>query len=175
MDWRGLLQNEMAGAFHATEKLFDRLNDDMLDWKPSDGQNWMKLGQLLYHVASSCGGGFKGFVTGDWGFPEGVDPAKIPPQDMLPPAERLPAVESMAQAKSMLEEDKALAKEVLAQCSDDDLEHKIVTAPWDPTKTVLGHRLLQSIEHLKSHKSQLYYYIKLQGAPVGTPQLWGMG
>jgi len=37
---------------------------------------------------------------------------------------------------------------------------------------VLGLRLLQMIEHLKMHKSQLFYYLKLQGLPVNTMDLW---
>jgi len=40
---------------------------------------------------------------------------------------------------------------------------------------VLGHHLLQMVEHLNSHKSQLFYYLKMQGKPVNTGDLWGMG
>ncbi len=29
------------------------------------------------------------------------------------------------------------------------------------------------IEHLKQHKGQLFYYLKLQGKPVNTSDLWG--
>jgi hypothetical protein len=39
---------------------------------------------------------------------------------------------------------------------------------------ILGHRLLQMVDHLKSHKAQLFYYFKLQGKPVHTGHLWGM-
>ena len=175
MDWKKLLQSELAYAFYAAEKLFDRLSDEDLDWKPSEGENWMTVGQLLHHLATGCGEGFKGFITGDWGFPEGVDPSQMSPEDLIPPADHLPAVESMAQAKTMLEKVKALAKQMLEQCSEDELANKIAPAPWDPTETVLGHRLLQSIEHQKQHKGQLFYYIKLQGQKVGTAHLWGMG
>ena len=69
---------------------------------------------------------------------------------------------------------KKVALDMLAQCSDDDLANKIVTAPWDPTELVLGHRLLQMVNHLNQHKGQLYYYLKLQGKPVNTGNLWGM-
>jgi hypothetical protein len=30
------------------------------------------------------------------------------------------------------------------------------------------------IDHLKAHKSQLFYDLKLQGKPVNTGHLWGM-
>jgi len=29
------------------------------------------------------------------------------------------------------------------------------------------------IQHLNQHKGQLFYYLKLQGKPVSTPDLWG--
>jgi hypothetical protein len=175
MNWTGLLQDEMDSAYNATLKLIDRLSEEDLSWKPSEGENWMTVGQLLYHIGTSLGGGFKGFVTGDWGFPEGVDPSKAPPKDMLPPAERLPSVKSLQEARNMLDQDKATAREFLGKCIENELSEKIVTAPWDPREKVLGYQLLTSIEHLKSHKSQLYYYLKMKGESVGTPQLWGMG
>jgi hypothetical protein len=71
-------------------------------------------------------------------------------------------------------EDRQIALESLAAASDDDLARKESPAPWDPTPIVLGHRLLQMVEHLKQHKGQLFYYLKLQGKPVSTPDLWGM-
>jgi hypothetical protein len=30
------------------------------------------------------------------------------------------------------------------------------------------------VTHLDVHKSQLFYYLKLQGKPVNTAHLWGM-
>jgi len=29
------------------------------------------------------------------------------------------------------------------------------------------------VQHLDRHKSQLFYYLKLQGVPMGTADLWG--
>ena len=77
MDWKEALQKEMAGAYRATEKLMELVSEEMLTWKPSEGENWMTMGQLLHHIGTGCGGGFKGFVTGDWGFPEGMDTSKM--------------------------------------------------------------------------------------------------
>lgn len=47
-------------------------------------------------------------------------------------------------------------------------------APWDPTAMPLGQRLLEMVGHLKNHKGQLFYYLKLQGLPVNTTHLYGM-
>jgi hypothetical protein len=63
---------------------------------------------------------------------------------------------------------------MLASCSEEQLAGKPAPAPWDPTEIVLGHRLLQMIDHLKQHKGQLFYYLKLQGKPVNTGNLWGV-
>jgi hypothetical protein len=126
---------------------------------------------LLMHITSACGSSFRGFVTGDWGMPDMSD---LKTEDMLPKAEKMPGVGSVAQAKKLLDQDRRVALDMLARVSDDDLANKIVTAPWSPVKMALGHQLLQSVDHLKSHKSQLYYYLKLQGKPVNTGDLWGM-
>jgi hypothetical protein len=39
-------------------------------------------------------------------------------------------------------------------------------------KLTLGHYLLQMVQHLDKHTSQLFYYLKLQGKPVNTGDLW---
>jgi hypothetical protein len=134
----------------------------------------MTVGQLLKHIPSACGGDFKGFVTGDWGMPEGVDVSEMPAEEMLPGADRMPAVGSVAEAKALLAEGKQLALDMLAQAGEDRLANELAPAPWDPTGVLLGYRLLQMVYHLSSHKSQLFYYLKLQGKPVNTGHLWGM-
>jgi hypothetical protein len=173
MNWRDLLKAEIESAFAVTEKLVAMAEEDALGWKPATGSNWMTTGQLLKHLAESCGMAFRGFVKGDWGLPEGVDMSSLPPEAMLPPAEKLPMVASLAEVGSLLQKDKQLAFDMLQSCSDEELDTRPAPAPWDPTAIVLGHRLLQMVEHLKQHKSQLFYYLKLQGKPVNTGDLWG--
>jgi len=173
MNWTELLRTEIETTYMVTNGLLDMVDNDDLDWKPSTGNNWMTTGQLLKHITTACGSCFKGFVTGDWGIPEGVDLVNVSPEEMLPPAERFPTIESVAETKRLLEEDKLVALDMLSKCSEDDLAHKAVTAPWNPTEIILGHRLLQMIDHLRQHKGQLFYYLKLQGKPVDTESLWG--
>ena len=60
----------------------------------------------------SCGICFRGFVTGDWGMPEGKEFSELTPEEQLPPAEKLPAVESVAEAKRLLAEDRQVALEI---------------------------------------------------------------
>ncbi len=106
--------------------------------------------------------------------PKDVDPSKLTPEEMLPPAEKMPSVTSVAEAEKLLREDKKTALEILAKCSEQDLSKKPAAAPWDPTPMILGRRLLQMTDHLKAHKGQLFYYLKLQGKPVNTADYWGM-
>lgn len=174
LSWSELLNREIESTYSVTDTLLDQVDEGTLDWKPKTGSNWMTTGQLLMHIAGGTGAAMKGFVTGDWGLPEGVDMSEMSDEEMLPPAEKMPAVKSVEEARKLLAEDKQIAVEMLEKCSEQQLANDIATAPWDPTEMILGHRLLQMVEHLKAHKSQLFYYLKLQGKPVNTGHLWGM-
>jgi uncharacterized damage-inducible protein DinB len=171
MNWTELLKAEVESTYAVTERLLALLGEDSLEWKPSTGSNWMTTGQLLKHLTQGCGATFRAFITGDWGLPEGTDSSEL---TQLPPAEKLPTVESVAEARRLLREDKETAFEMLAASGEEQLAHAPAPAPWDPTEMVLGHRLLQMVDHQKQHKGQLFYYLKLQGKPVGTRELWGM-
>ncbi len=172
MQWKALLEVQAASAYASTERLMDFVRDDRLDWKPATGDNWLTTGQLLHHLSDACGAPSKGFVTGDWGLPDGFDPRQLTPEEMLPPAESFPAVRSVEEAKRLLSADRALATEMLTQVSDEDLADRTVCAPWETEPRPLGHQLLRMIAHLEGHRAQLFYYLKLQGVPVHTGHLW---
>ncbi len=174
MNWTELLKSEIESSYGATFKLLDMVTDEMLEWKPDQGDNWMAMGQLLFHLSMACGSGFKGFLTDDWGLPDGVSFEDLAPEEMLPQAEKMPAVESIDRARELVGADKLLALEMLARCSEEELNTQEAPAPWDPTPMILGQRLLQNVVHLSSHKSQLFYYLKLLGLPVNTTHLWNM-
>jgi len=72
-------------------------------------------------------------------------------------------------------DDESLAFEVLEGLSEEELASRELAAPWAPGDTfALGRHLLHSIRHTLQHKGQLFYYLKLQGKPVQTQDLWGM-
>ncbi len=169
-----ILREEAEHTYAVTESLFRMVDGADLDWKPPTGKNWMTLGQLLNHCATACGGGLKGFLTGDWGLPEGKTLQDLPPEQMLPPAEALPSVDSVAKALALLVEDKALALRSLDQAAEEKLLGSRFPAPWGGPGLTLFQHLLQMIEHLQIHKAQLFYYLKLLGRDVATPQLWGV-
>jgi uncharacterized damage-inducible protein DinB len=63
---------------------------------------------------------------------------------------------------------------MIDQAGEDDLANRSMSAPWAPgVEYPLGRHLLQMVQHLDRHKGQLFYYLKLQGKPVNTGDLWG--
>jgi len=175
MNWTEMLNSSIEEIYPVTDGLMAMVEDADLDWKPATGENWMTVGQLLFHLTGSCGACCKGFVTGDWGMPEVTNSEDMSMEEMLPPAEKLPAVESVAQAREMLAADKAVALQMVAEAGEEDLASKMTMAPWAPgMEYALGQHLVQMVQHLVQHKSQIYYYLKLMGRPVNTGHLYGM-
>jgi uncharacterized damage-inducible protein DinB len=174
VNWTQLLKSEVESTYTTTERLLDRVDPNGLDWKPQSGSNWMTVGRLLKHITNACGAGCRAFVSGDWGLPPGVKVEDLSPEEMLPPAEKLPAIGSIEEARKLLSEDKALALQIIDQAGENDLANREVAAPWAPgVEYALGRHLLQMVQHLDRHKGQLFYYLKLQGKPVNTADLWG--
>jgi hypothetical protein len=173
MNWTELLKNEIDDTFRATEGLIKLVDGKQLAWKPATGSNWMTTGQLLKHITTACGMCCRGFVTGDWGMPS-TPSEETQPEAMLPKADDMPSVKSRDEALKLLAEDKALAHAMVKEAGEDALAKKKVGAPWDPTPKPLGRQLLHMVGHLGGHKGQLFYYLKLQGKPVHTGNLYGM-
>ena len=87
-NWTELIKGAIEYNYSIAGNLIDLVDEGMLDWKPATGSNWMTTGQLLKHISDACGAPMRGFVTGDWGMPEGMDINDLSPEDMLPPAEK---------------------------------------------------------------------------------------
>lgn len=172
MNWHDLLLNQIDSAYKVADRLVRLLEEKDLTWKPSESNNWMTTGQLLYHMGHSCGIPMKGFVTGEWNMPSHNDISVSKPETSLPPAEKLKTLGSLDEAIKLLAEDKIIAIEAVNACSEEELSGKPSAAPWDRTPLILGLRLLQMINHLDQHKVQLFYYLKLQGKPVNTMHLY---
>lgn len=174
MKWANFLKDEIERTYAVTLKLVDQVDPEALSWKPSTGSNWMTTGQLLQHLTNACGAGFRGFITGDWGLPPGMKIADIPPEEMIPPAEKLPTAESVQAAREKILEDKKIALQMVDETDEMTLALRDMEAPWAPgVWQPMAVHLFHLIQHLDRHKSQLFYYLKLQGKPVSTADLWG--
>lgn len=168
MNWTALLTSKIDENYGATLGLARKAKDAELGFRPATGSNWMTLGQLLDHLGNAGGTCVKGFVTGDWGLPEGAEMT-------MPKAEDLPAAKSVAAAVAAIEADRHLAHEMVRKAGEKDLASRLVTAPWDPRPKPLGLQCLEMVSgHLATHKAQLFYYLKLLGHPVHTGDLYGM-
>jgi hypothetical protein len=171
VNWTNLLKDEIESTYRATEGLVRLVDDQALGWRPATGSNWMTTGQLLEHITTACGACCKGFVTGDWGLPAGASESDL---DVLPGAEKMPSAKDVKATLAKLADDKRVALDMVAKAGEKDLASRMLGAPWNPKPQALGHQLLHMVGHLASHKSQLFYYLKLQGKPVHTGTLWGM-
>lgn len=173
MKWTPLLTEGMQYNYAVADGLMAMVTDADLDWKPATGKNWMTTGQLLQHITEACGLCCKGFLTGDWGMPEGMEMPEG--ESMLPPAEAMAGVKSVKEAREKLAADRQTALDMVKQAGEDKLETHRVAAPWEPgCERTLGEQFLSMMMHLQTHKSQLYYYLKLMGRDVNTQHLWGM-
>lgn len=169
MRWTDLLAREMDGAYKAATGLLDHLRDEDLAWSPSslegvEGTRWMTTAELLQHLGASCGQVMQWFVQESW-------PSMEPNADTI---ETLPTVASVQEARDALAADRTKAAAAVAEAGEQRMETEPVTAPWG-TEALLGQQLLDCVKHLDQHKGQLFYYLKLLGRPVGTPELWGLG
>ncbi len=175
MQWTQLLNTMMEESFSTADKMMELVSDDELNWKPESGNNWMTVGQVLQHMTNSCGFCCNGFATGDWGMPEESCDTEKEHSDMFPPAETLPTTGSVAEARALLAKDRKLALAVVKEAGEDRLESEMSAAPWEPDNSRnLGLHCLGMVQHLDSHRHQLFYYLKLMGKDVNTMTLWGM-
>ena len=174
-----LLTKQVEDTYGATAGLVALVDDDRLSWKPQSGDNWMTTGQLLKHIETACGLIAQCFVTGDWAVLGKVEAEMMEGEERDPStgmykAEALPATANKADTLAALEADKAAVLAAIAEAGEDRLASEESTAPWNPSPRSLGYNVLECLQHLASHKSQLFYYLKLQGKPVSTGDLWGM-
>ncbi|HSR16873.1 MAG TPA: DinB family protein [Ignavibacteriaceae bacterium] len=170
-----VLLEQIESAYNVTEKLFKKVDDSELMWKPPAGENWMTIGQLLMHCANyGCGKAVQGFTKGDWGFIESPESNDSESAAHIPSAEMLPSVNSIDEALSLLKGDWGLAQHCIAETDEDEFLTKKIIAPWGGPEIFLFQHLLLMIAHLAQHKGQLFYYLKLMGKDVNSDDLWGI-
>jgi len=170
-----VLLDDAKATYIITEKLFRRVADSDLQWKPTTGEKWMTVGQLLMHCANfGCGKAVRGFVRGRWDLPEGLEPEDSNATQHVLGAEALPSVETVESALRLLANDRRLALRCIGEVETAELLTKRVTAPWGGPELLLFQHLLLMIAHLAQHKGQLFYYLKLMGKDLNTSDLWGV-
>ena len=138
MTLKEILQEDAASVYQATEGLMRLVDESQLDWKPSTGENWMTVGQLLLHCTNACGMTAKGFITGDWGMP--MDPGEMPEGEMLPPAEKMPSVKNVDEAIRLLSDDREMVLKLFSEVSEERLANERSAPPWGgPERSLFQH------------------------------------
>jgi len=144
------------------EHLIGLIPQDKIAWDPKLPHTSTDLGHLLGHLLDCLAGFYAVFVAA---FPEECahleDLRLLPVNHFCPPEEALGRIHEYARH----------LETAFTVCSDSDLARTIpsVFAPEGESLTTL---LLGNLEHIISHKYQLFLYLKLLGVLVGSRDLY---
>jgi hypothetical protein len=144
------------------EHLVARLPAGCDAWRPDAPSGAFRVDQLLGHLLE-CLAGFCAVLLA-------AKPAALPhfadlrARHVSGPCFSYEAAPRMREALGRIEEG-------FAHVTDADLARRIPTVFVAEGETVLT-LLLGNLEHLINHKHQLFFYLKLLGVAVGTPDLY---
>ena len=155
-----LFRSKLGEQIERLLHLLTLIPEDRLDWQPEE--NSFRLSELLGHLLE-CLAGFCAVLQ------------KIYP-DRLAHFERLREMKvnhacGIEEARTRIEEYGDSIREGFSIITDDDLTRRIPTVFVKEGEAVLT-LLLGNLEHLINHKHQLFFYLKLLGAPVSTSHLY---
>ncbi len=161
----GSARDKILETIERTEHLVSMAPADRLAWHPEAAGNQavpIDLGHVLGHLLS-CVAGFCAALHAAF-------PSELREMEEL----RGLAVDHSCgpdEARGRIESYARHIAKGLALCTDEDLGRKIRTV-FVPEGETLMTILLGNLEHLTNHKYQLFSYLKLLGANVGTPDLY---
>jgi hypothetical protein len=159
------LKDKILETIERTEHLVSLAPPDRLGWHPEAGGKQaapIDLGHLLGHLLS-CLAGFCAALHAAF-------PAELREMEEL----RLLTVDHSCgpdEARARMESYSRHIGKGLALCNEEDLGRRIQTVFVPEGETLLT-ILLGNLEHLTNHKYQLFFYLKLLGVNVGTPDLY---
>lgn len=161
----GSLRDKIQETIERTEHLVSMAPPEMLKWYPEAAGSQavpIDLGHLLGHLLS-CVAGFCAALHA--AFPSALREMEelrgLAVDHSCGPEEARGRIESYA---------RHIAKG-LALCDEEALGRKIRTVFVPEGETLLT-ILLGNLEHLTNHKYQLFFYLKMLGVNVGTPDLY---
>jgi len=159
------LRAKVSEAVERTDHLVSLVTEGSLAWQPqiaSSNPSAMDVGHLLGHLLDCLSGFCACFQKA---FPEhlaGLDSLRgLEVNHFCPPGE---ARERIAEYGKQIERGFLL-------CLDSDLSRVLQTI-FAPKGETLMTLLLGNLEHLLNHKYQLFLYVKLQGLPVTSRDLY---
>jgi hypothetical protein len=130
-----------------------------LNYRPRP--DMMSTGQVVYHLAEGLGEAIKMTVTNQW----------PPMTGGLPTIDQMKTVTSFDEASKMLDQDAVLTSNYLSTISEEQFANNVYTTPWGASGK-LWRLALYYLEHTQMHKMQLFQYLRIQGIPVNTMDLY---
>jgi hypothetical protein len=156
------VQTKIQETLDRTSHLIAMLPPDKLDWRPAGLPNSFTLGYLLGHLLE-CTAGICAVLHKT--FPEKLDHflqlRSQPVNHSCTPSEALTRVSAYS----------CYIEEGFRCFSDSDLS-RVVPSYFAPEGETVLTLLLGNLEHLINHKYQLFFYLKLIGIKVGSPDLY---
>ncbi len=159
------VRDKILETIERTEHLVSLAPPDRLAWRPETGGKQaapIDLGRLLGHLLSCLAGLCAALHAA---FPselrEMEELRELTVDHSCGPVETRARMESYS---------RHIAKG-LAHCTEENLGSRIPTVFVPGGETLLT-ILLGNLEHLTNHKYQLFFYLKLLGVNVGTPDLY---
>lgn len=157
------LQRKLNEAIERTEHLISLVPLDKLHWHPETQENnFGQFGDLLGHLLD-CMGGFCAVMLR--AFPEELAQFAILRSNI---------VNHFAAPEEALSRFQAYRKCIDAGfllCQDPDWE-RLLPSVFVPEGLPMLTLYLNNLEHLVSHKYQLFFYLKLLGVKVGTQDIY---
>lgn len=156
------LQTKAHHVIERTTHLIELVPAKKLDWKPAAKGVYSDLGHILGHLLDCMAGLCSVFHRA---FPKEL--AELSTRKELPvnhsctPQE---ALHRFAEYAGYIDRGFAL-------CTDMDLSRTLPSA-FRPQGSPMLSLLLNNLEHLISHRYQLFFYLKLSGIAVGTADIY---
>jgi DinB superfamily len=155
-----------AGIYGATRSVMKAVPADMVQHRPRP--EMMSIAQLIRHTASACAGPIGMMLGGDFPKPEGGELK-------LPTVEEMEGYDTVQEALDHLDRDEKQLRELVMGLSEEEFQTREVQPPWLPMPVAIWFFGLMMLDHLSTHRVQLFQYLKAEGLPVNTMTLWGMG
>lgn len=135
--------------------LGSKVRPDLLDYRPREGmRSTLELLQYTSHLAK---GSLRGIILGNWDSEKRQAEAKKV------------TLENFSQAMDAQIDE---IRSILSEASDEDLQNKEIQFPWGGS-TLVGIGIINSaLKFLTAYKMQLFLYLKINGIPLATPNLW---
>lgn len=159
--YKQFLLNSIIKDMKICRRLYTKIPADQLHYKPKDE---VRSTLDLLRYLSWCGTGAIKY----WCHGEGLEYREYM-ADITAAANTMEAGEFLQRMENQI----AMAEQLFAGISEEDLNTKEVTYPWG-AKALLGQAIIEtSIKWLAAYKMQLFLYIKHStGQAITTPDLW---